>query len=110
MKDFVQELTCRGMIHQMMPGTDELLKKEQVTAYLGIENHPIEEIEEIDGVIKFKYRGGAIGTAIENVIANEPIVAIYNILGQKQATTNIELLPSGTYIVVKTSGSYKIVR
>lgn len=80
------------------------------TAYLGIENHPIEGIEEIDGVIKFMYRGGAIGTAIENVIANEPIVAIYNILGQKQATTNIELLPSGTYIVVKTSGSYKIVR
>ena len=30
MKDFVQELTWRGMIHQMMPGTDELLKKEQV--------------------------------------------------------------------------------
>ena len=80
------------------------------TAYLGIENHPIEEIEEIDGVIRFKYRGGAIGTAIENVIANEPIVAIYNILGQRQATTSIELLPSGTYIVVKTSGSYKIVR
>ena len=37
MKDFVQELTWRGMIHQMMPGTDELLKKEQVTAYLGID-------------------------------------------------------------------------
>ena len=37
MKDFVEELTWRGMIHQMMPGTDELLKKEQVTAYLGID-------------------------------------------------------------------------
>ncbi|MCH5174888.1 MAG: tyrosine--tRNA ligase [Prevotellaceae bacterium] len=37
MKDFVQELTWRGMIHQMMPGTDELLRKEQVTAYLGID-------------------------------------------------------------------------
>ena len=37
MKDFVQELTWRGMIHQMMPGTDELLKKELVTAYLGID-------------------------------------------------------------------------
>ena len=41
MKDFVQELTWRGMIHQMMPGTDELLKKEQVTAYLGIDPPPI---------------------------------------------------------------------
>jgi len=37
MKDFVKELTWRGMIHQMMPGTEELLNKEQVTAYLGID-------------------------------------------------------------------------
>ena len=35
--DFVEELTWRGMIHQMMPGTDELLKKETVTAYVGID-------------------------------------------------------------------------
>ncbi len=37
MKDFIEELTWRGMIHTMMPGTDELLKKEQTTAYLGID-------------------------------------------------------------------------
>lgn len=35
--DFVEELTWRGMIHQMMPSTDELLKKETVTAYVGID-------------------------------------------------------------------------
>ena len=36
--DFVKELEWRGMIHQMMPGTDELLKKEKnVAAYLGID-------------------------------------------------------------------------
>lgn len=35
--DFVEELSWRGMIHQMMPGTDELLKKETVTAYVGID-------------------------------------------------------------------------
>ncbi len=35
--NFVEELTWRGMIHQMMPGTEELLNKEQVTAYLGID-------------------------------------------------------------------------
>ena len=35
MTNFVEELTWRGMIHQMMPGTDELLSKEQVTAYVG---------------------------------------------------------------------------
>jgi len=35
--DFVEELTWRGMIHQMMPGTDEMLKKGMATAYLGID-------------------------------------------------------------------------
>lgn len=35
--NFVKELTWRGMVHQMMPGTEELLEKEQVTAYVGID-------------------------------------------------------------------------
>ena len=35
--DFIEELTWRGMIHTMMPGTDELLKKGMTTAYLGID-------------------------------------------------------------------------
>ncbi|MDE6655198.1 MAG: tyrosine--tRNA ligase, partial [Muribaculaceae bacterium] len=35
--DFIKELTWRGMIHQMMPGTEEQLKKEMTTAYLGID-------------------------------------------------------------------------
>ncbi len=35
--DFVEELKWRGMIHTMMPGTEELLAKEMVTAYLGID-------------------------------------------------------------------------
>lgn len=35
--DFIQELTWRGMLHTMMPGTDEQLKKEMTTAYLGID-------------------------------------------------------------------------
>ena len=35
--NFVKELTWRGMLHQMMPGTEELLEKETVTAYLGID-------------------------------------------------------------------------
>ena len=35
--NFIDELTWRGMIHQMMPGTDEQLKKEMTTAYLGID-------------------------------------------------------------------------
>ncbi len=35
--NFVEELKWRGMVHDMMPGTEELLAKEQVTAYLGID-------------------------------------------------------------------------
>ncbi len=35
--NFVEELTWRGMIHQMMPGTEEQLNKEMTTAYLGID-------------------------------------------------------------------------
>lgn len=35
--DFIEELTWRGMIHQIMPGTEEQLKKEMTTAYLGID-------------------------------------------------------------------------
>lgn len=35
--DFIQELQWRGMIHDKMPGTDELLKSGMTTAYLGID-------------------------------------------------------------------------
>lgn len=35
--NFVEELKWRGMVHDMMPGTEELLAKEQVTAYVGID-------------------------------------------------------------------------
>ncbi len=35
--NFVNELKWRGMIHDMMPGTEELFDKELVTAYVGID-------------------------------------------------------------------------
>ena len=35
--NFVDELRWRGMVHQLMPGTEELLAKEQVTAYVGFD-------------------------------------------------------------------------
>lgn len=35
--NFVDELKWRGMIHDMMPGTEEQLKKEMTTAYVGID-------------------------------------------------------------------------
>ena len=35
--NFIDELRWRGMIHDVMPGTDELLSKEMVSAYVGID-------------------------------------------------------------------------
>ena len=35
--NFVEELKWRGMLHQMMPGTEELFDKGMVTAYVGID-------------------------------------------------------------------------
>ena len=35
--NFIEELNWRGMIHDMMPGLEEHLKKEMTTAYVGID-------------------------------------------------------------------------
>lgn len=35
--NFIEELKWRGMIHNVMPGTEELLSKGSVTAYVGID-------------------------------------------------------------------------
>ena len=35
--NFVEELRWRGMIHDMMPGTEEQLQKEMTSAYIGID-------------------------------------------------------------------------
>jgi len=35
--NFVEELTWRGMIHDIMPGTEEQLQKEMTSAYVGID-------------------------------------------------------------------------
>lgn len=37
MKNFVEELKWRGMIHSIMPGTEEQLMKEPTSAYVGID-------------------------------------------------------------------------
>ncbi len=36
-KNFVEELKWRGMIHDIMPGTEEQLEKEMTSAYVGID-------------------------------------------------------------------------
>jgi tyrosyl-tRNA synthetase len=37
MRNFIEELRWRGMLQDMMPGTEEQLKKEMMTAYVGID-------------------------------------------------------------------------
>ena len=36
-KNFVEELKWRGMLHDIMPGTEELLNKEMVSGYIGFD-------------------------------------------------------------------------
>src|SRR5687768_5910118 len=35
--NFIEELKWRGMFHDIMPGTEELLQKEMVTGYIGFD-------------------------------------------------------------------------
>jgi len=37
MTNFVEEMRWRGMLHDMMPGTEELLNKESVSGYIGFD-------------------------------------------------------------------------
>ena len=37
MKNYIEELRWRGMLHDMMPGTEELLNSEMVTGYIGFD-------------------------------------------------------------------------
>ncbi len=37
MTNFIQELKWRGMIHDMMPGTEEQFAKEMTSAYIGFD-------------------------------------------------------------------------
>ena len=37
MTDFFEEMKWRGMIHDMMPGAEDQLKKEMTTAYIGFD-------------------------------------------------------------------------
>lgn len=87
------------------------------TKYTQIADHAIEEITETEGVIYFKYKGGVedtipedtIPTMVEETIVHGKIVDIYNILGQRISTKNIETLPEGTYIIRRKEGTQKII-
>ena len=44
MKNFVEELKWRGMLAQIMPGTEEYLLEHTVSAYLGIYSQILQQI------------------------------------------------------------------
>ena len=78
------------------------------TAYEGITDRPITNIQEKDGVITFTYRNATATDDIETVPSTE-IRAIYNVLGARMNTTSTTDLPRGTYILQTTNGSRKVV-
>lgn len=77
------------------------------TSYTKISGHPIQEIQESNGVITFNYKD-YVPTAITEIETNEEIVGIYTLTGQ-QVPQGTEL-PHGVYIIRTTNGSHKIIR
>ena len=64
-KNFVEELRWRGMLQDIMPGTEEQLMKEVTTAYVGIDptqygpsTTPPEEVGMYKAIIKFNDSNG----------------------------------------------------
>ncbi len=82
------------------------------TFYTPFDNYPITNIAENDGVITFDFMGGGEVNVLDNItdveVGDEEIVAIYNLLGQLQHTTDLNSLNSGIYII-KTNKSTKKV-
>ncbi len=80
------------------------------------EHYEITNIKEENGFITFDFMGGGneikipVNAALDNLISGEEtIMAIYNILGQNQGTTDINsITTSGIYIIKTNKGTKKI--
>ena len=84
------------------------------TPYTGYEITNIKEIavDGKDSLIVFDFMGGgdSIGLATDNIADDEErVVAIYNMLGQPQGTTQITALPVGYYVVCTNKQTRKVV-
>lgn len=82
-------------------------------SYTPYAKYPITSIAETDGVITFDFMGGGAEldlTAVEDIVADpeETVIAVYNMLGQLQGTTDLTRLGSGLYIVKTNLGAKKI--
>lgn len=80
------------------------------TKYTPYANYPITNIKENKGIITFDFMGGGniFNTDLENTVQEETVLAIYNIMGQAVATTDLSQLEQGIYIVKTTLGTKKI--
>ena len=60
--NFIEELKWRGMIHDMMPGTEEQMQKEMTVGYLGIDTSALTALIASFGV--------CIGLAVNGALSN----------------------------------------
>ncbi len=82
------------------------------TEYTPFKDYPITNIVEENGLITFDFMGGGelnVLDDIENIMPEEEkIIAIYNLLGQPQNTTELSELTPGIYIVRTNQTTKKI--
>ncbi len=85
------------------------------TEYAPFEHYALTNIVEEDDLITFDLNGGGTSTNLKDpnavsdvVLGEEEVIAIYNLLGQRQHTNDINELTSGIYIVKTTHTTKKI--
>ncbi len=85
------------------------------TSYTPYTDYPITNIKEIEvdgnNIIVFDFMGGgdSLDLATENIFEQEErVVAIYNIVGQLQSTTEMTQLPQGYYVVCTNKRARKL--
>ncbi len=80
--------------------------------YKPFTNYPITNITEENGIITFDFMGGGeenVLDGIEDIFPEEEkIIAIYNLLGQPQTTTELSELTQGIYIIRTNKTTKKI--
>ncbi len=83
--------------------------------YTPFTNYPLTNITEANGEITFDFMGGGTPMHLKDpnalsdvVLGEEEVVAIYNLLGQRQHTNDVNELESGIYIIRTTHTTKKI--
>ena len=96
--DFIEELRWRGLLHDMMPGTDELLNREVVTGYIGFDptadSLHIGHLTQVFTLLRFQMAGhrpiALIGGATGMVGDPSGKSAERNLLDEEALNRNVE--------------------